>query len=294
MGNRRNVEVHLEARANYRPDEMMGPTITTGLVLDVSDPGLFLSGKIDRIDVDPFSARGIVADYKSGKSVHSAAQIESEQRLQALTQVLEEKLVKRKVSLKCLDYGKVEEATKGTVRQVATLKAGIGADKAREINKFLKDKGPKGIQSSTQGDEVRVTGKKRDDLQEAIALLASREDAKILAGGHSLLPAMKLRLSAPALLVDLSRVAGLNYIKEAGDVIRIGATTTRARALSTAQCLVKAPARRTHRHVVHSPLPARRQRQIVHPDRRRSGRQRDGMLTLRVSPGVAAYAFTFG
>jgi uncharacterized protein YajQ (UPF0234 family) len=99
----------------------------------------------------------------------------TEDRLRALRQVLEERLVKRQVSLKCLDYGKVEEATKGTVRQVATIKAGISTDKAREINKFMKDKGPKGVQSSTQGDEVRVTGKKRDDLQAAIAALKAHD-----------------------------------------------------------------------------------------------------------------------
>src|SRR5919109_362887 len=62
----------------------------------------------------------------------------SEDRLRALTQVLEEKLVKRKVSLKALSYGKVEEAAKGTVRQVATLTVGISQDKARDIGKFLK------------------------------------------------------------------------------------------------------------------------------------------------------------
>ena len=95
----------------------------------------------------------------------------TEDRLKALTQVIEERLVKRQVSLKTLEYAKVEEATKGTVRQVIMLKAGIAADKAREIHKFLKDANIKGIQSSTQGNEVRVTGKKRDDLQAAIAAL---------------------------------------------------------------------------------------------------------------------------
>ena len=94
---------------------------------------------------------------------------ESDQRLKALTQVLEEKLVKRQVSLKGLDYGTVEDAAGGTVRQVATLAAGISSDKARELNKFIKGLGLKGIQSQAQGDELRVTGKKRDDLQAVIA-----------------------------------------------------------------------------------------------------------------------------
>lgn len=95
----------------------------------------------------------------------------SEDRLTALRQVLEEKLVKRGVSLKGLDYDDVQEATQNTVRQVATLKVGISSDKAREINRLIKEKGPKGISSQTQGETVRVNGKKRDDLQATIALI---------------------------------------------------------------------------------------------------------------------------
>lgn len=95
----------------------------------------------------------------------------SEDRLTALRQVVEEKLVKRGVSLKGLDYGTVEEATQNTVRQTATIKVGISSDKAREINKLIKSDGPKGVSSQTQGDSVRVTAKKRDDLQSVIGLL---------------------------------------------------------------------------------------------------------------------------
>lgn len=99
----------------------------------------------------------------------------SEDRLTALTQLLEEKLVKRKVSLKALDYGKVEEASGGTVRQVVTLAAGISSDKARELNKFIKGLGLKGIQSQTQADQLRVSAKKRDDLQAVIAALREED-----------------------------------------------------------------------------------------------------------------------
>ena len=95
----------------------------------------------------------------------------SEDRLAALRLVVEEKLVKRGVSLKGVEFGKIEEATQNTVRQVVTVKVGIGADKAREINRMIKEKGPKGISSQTQGESVRVNGKKRDDLQAVIALL---------------------------------------------------------------------------------------------------------------------------
>ena len=95
----------------------------------------------------------------------------SEDRLAALRQVLEEKLVRRKVNLKVLDYGAVENASGGSVRQTARLQAGINADKARELNKFIRGLGLKGIQSSAQGDQLRVSGKKRDHLQEVIAAL---------------------------------------------------------------------------------------------------------------------------
>jgi uncharacterized protein YajQ (UPF0234 family) len=95
----------------------------------------------------------------------------SEDRLAALRIVVEEKLVKRGVSLRGIEYGKIEEATQNTVRQLVTIKVGISSDKAREINRMIKEKGPKGVSSQTQGETVRVTGKKRDDLQAVIALL---------------------------------------------------------------------------------------------------------------------------
>jgi uncharacterized protein YajQ (UPF0234 family) len=95
----------------------------------------------------------------------------TEDRLKAARQVLEEKLVKRQVSLKALDYQKVEEASGGSARQHVKIVAGISTEKAREVNKKIKELGLKGIQSQTQGDQVRVTGKKRDDLQAVIAAL---------------------------------------------------------------------------------------------------------------------------
>src|SRR3954469_5669802 len=103
--------------------------------------------------------------------LHSA----TEDRLKAVVQVLEEKLVKRSVSLKALEYGKVEEATKATVRQTVQLQAGISSEKARAVNKFIKEKAPKGVNSQTQGDQVRVNGKKRDDLQAVITLLKAED-----------------------------------------------------------------------------------------------------------------------
>jgi len=103
----------------------------------------------------------------------------TEDRLRALTQVLEEKLVRRSVSLKSLDYGKVEEASKGTVRQTVAIAAGINDVKAREVNRFVKEHAPKGVSSSTQGEQVRVSAKKRDDLQTVIAALKDHCSSRI-------------------------------------------------------------------------------------------------------------------
>ncbi len=103
--------------------------------------------------------------------LHSA----TEDRLRAVVQVLEEKLVKRKVSLKALEYGKPEEAAKGTVRQTVTLKAGLNADNCKSINRWIKESNGKKVSSSTQGDSIRVSAKKRDDLQAVIAGLKEQD-----------------------------------------------------------------------------------------------------------------------
>ncbi len=95
----------------------------------------------------------------------------TEDRLAAAKQVLEEKFVKRKISLKAVEFGNVTDAAGGSVSQTATLTAGISSDKAKELNKFIKEMGLKGIQSQTQGEQLRVTGKKRDDLQAVIATM---------------------------------------------------------------------------------------------------------------------------
>ncbi len=103
--------------------------------------------------------------------LHSA----TEDRLRAVVQVLEEKLVRRKVSLKALDFGKVEEATRGTARQTITLKAGLSSENAKTINRWIKDHAAKGVSSQTQGDQIRVSGKKRDDLQAVISGLREED-----------------------------------------------------------------------------------------------------------------------
>ncbi len=100
---------------------------------------------------------------------------ESEPRLEALKQVLQEKMVKRGVSLKALGFGTIEEASKGTVRQEVTLRVGITDDKAKEVGKFIKALGMKGVQHQIQGEQVRVTAKKRDDLQTVIAAVKEHD-----------------------------------------------------------------------------------------------------------------------
>lgn len=98
----------------------------------------------------------------------------SEFTLRSLNDVLQQKLVRRGVSLKALSYGKIEPAAKDSVRQSITLQQGIPIEKAREIVKFIKDSKLK-VQPSINGDFVRVAGKDRDTLQQAIGLLKERD-----------------------------------------------------------------------------------------------------------------------
>jgi uncharacterized protein YajQ (UPF0234 family) len=99
----------------------------------------------------------------------------TEDRLKALTTVLEEKLVKRKVSLKSLERGKVEEGSRGSARQTIKIVAGIDQEHAKSISKTIREQGPKGVTAQIQGDRLRVTSKKRDDLQQVIELLKAQD-----------------------------------------------------------------------------------------------------------------------
>jgi cyclic-di-GMP-binding protein len=121
-----------------------------------------------------FDFKGTDSSVELGSNellLHSA----TEDRLRALHQVLEEKLVRRQVSLKALDSGKVEEASKGTARQRVAIHAGISADHAKRINKFIKEMDLKGVSSQAQGDQLRVSSKKRDDLQAVIQALKEQD-----------------------------------------------------------------------------------------------------------------------
>ncbi len=98
----------------------------------------------------------------------------TEDRIDAARGVLEDKMVKRKVSLKALDPQKIEPAGGQMFRQLVKLKEGVEIEKAKEIARTIKDSKLK-VQASINGDLVRVTGKKRDDLQEAIATLRGKD-----------------------------------------------------------------------------------------------------------------------
>lgn len=98
----------------------------------------------------------------------------SEGRVDGIYSVLEDKILRRKLSLKILDKQKVQPAGGQMYRQLVKLREGIATEKAKEIVKIIKDSKMK-VQASIQGETVRVTGKKRDDLQAAIALLKEKD-----------------------------------------------------------------------------------------------------------------------
>jgi uncharacterized protein YajQ (UPF0234 family) len=119
-------------------------------------------------------------DFKGSKSdvqleEHDLALTsEDEYKLRNLVEILEQKLVKRNVSLKALSYGKVESAAGGAVKQTVAIQQGIPIEKAREITKFIRDTKLR-AQASIQADTVRVSSRDRDVLQKVIALLREKD-----------------------------------------------------------------------------------------------------------------------
>ena len=102
------------------------------------------------------------------------AESDSEYQLKQVIDVLESKLIKRGIGLKSLTYGDIEPGSKGSARQKITLQAGIDKENAKKITKLIKDKGLK-VQATIQDDQVRVTGKSKDDLQEVIQTLRAAD-----------------------------------------------------------------------------------------------------------------------
>jgi uncharacterized protein YajQ (UPF0234 family) len=150
----------------------------------MADSSFDIVSKIDHMEVDnAFNQcdRELATrfDFKNtGTKIEKIAEkimIESdtEERAKAALEVLKEKLIKRNVSLKHLDTG--EPALSGkTYRINSTFKEGITTENAKKIAKFLKDDGPKTLKTQIQGEELRVSSKSRDDLQEAIALVKNK------------------------------------------------------------------------------------------------------------------------
>jgi cyclic-di-GMP-binding protein len=121
-----------------------------------------------------FKGTGSSVDLNDDKEPTIVVKANTEQKVKDVVKVLEEKFVKRKVPLKSLQRGNIEPAAGGTARQTLGLNQGISTDKAREIVKHIKDTKKK-AQAAIQGDQVRVSAKSRDDLQEIIALLKEKD-----------------------------------------------------------------------------------------------------------------------
>ena len=121
-----------------------------------------------------FDFRGVGASitWSGDKAVEIKAN--SEERANAVLDVFKEKLIKRGVSLKVLDAGEPKLSGK-EYRLLANLKEGISQDDAKKISKMIRDEGPKGVRAQVQGDELRVSSKKKDELQDVQALLKGKD-----------------------------------------------------------------------------------------------------------------------
>jgi uncharacterized protein YajQ (UPF0234 family) len=150
-----------------------------------SESSFDVVSKLDRQEVDNalnqaakevanrFDFRNVDAGIKwSGESVE--IQANSEERAKAVLDVFKDKLVKRGVSLKAIEAG--EPKPSGKVYKLGVdLKEGISQDNAKKISKIIRDEGPKGVRAQIQGDELRVSSKKKDDLQQIISLLKGKD-----------------------------------------------------------------------------------------------------------------------
>ncbi len=148
----------------------------------MADPSFDIVSKIDRQEVDNalnqavkelsqrFDFRGVNASVEWSGELGITVKADTEERAKAALDVFREKLVKRSISMKALDAGDPHSSGKIYVI-TGTLRQGIDQDNARKIAKLIRDEGPKGVQASIQGDQLRVTGKKKDALQDVQALV---------------------------------------------------------------------------------------------------------------------------
>ena len=148
----------------------------------MADPSFDVVSKVDRQEVDNalnqaakelaqrFDFRGVNASVSWAGDEAVTLQADTEDRVIAALEVFKEKLVKRGISMKAFDADEPQQSGKA-YKITGKLLNGIASDKAKEIAKRIRDEGPKGVQAQIQGDQLRITGKKKDDLQAAIALL---------------------------------------------------------------------------------------------------------------------------
>jgi hypothetical protein len=117
-----------------------------------------------------FDFKGSVSSIKNEENKKIVVISDDEFKLKNVIDILQNKLIKRGISLKFLDYGKIESSLGGAVRQEISLKQGIPQEKSKQINNMIKDKKLK-VQTQIQGDQIRVTSKSKDDLQVVIQML---------------------------------------------------------------------------------------------------------------------------
>ena len=152
----------------------------------MADPSFDVVSKVDRQEVDNalnqaakelsqrFDFRGTGTEIAKSGEAGITITSETEERATAALDVFKEKLIKRNISLKALETDEPVVSGK-TYRVRGRILQGIAADKAKAIGKKIRDEGPKGVQAQIQGDQLRVSGKKKDDLQAVIALLKSKD-----------------------------------------------------------------------------------------------------------------------
>ncbi|HEY0641558.1 MAG TPA: YajQ family cyclic di-GMP-binding protein [Pseudonocardiaceae bacterium] len=152
----------------------------------MADPSFDVVSKVDRQEVDNavnqaakelgtrFDFRGTNASVAWSGEEAITVQADTEDRCLAAIEVMKEKLIKRGISLKAFDIG--DPAASGKVYKVTgKLVQGIATDKAKQISKAIRDGGPRGVQAQIQGDQLRVSAKKKDDLQAVIAMLKAED-----------------------------------------------------------------------------------------------------------------------
>jgi len=152
----------------------------------VADPSFDVVSKVDRQEVDNAlnqAAKELTTRFdfrNTGASISWAGeeaitlQADTEERCAAAIEVFKEKLIKRGISLKAFEIGDPQLSGK-TYRVTGSLVQGISSENAKKIAKKIRDEGPKGVQAQIQGDQLRVSGKKKDHLQDVIALLKGED-----------------------------------------------------------------------------------------------------------------------